>query len=176
MRFDLVRPCTDGNEAHLAHRSPGAQPSTLTPVREGCPTIEDAIALAAEAHTGQRYSSPEAEPYIFHPLRLMLRFQHQIDCMAAVLHDVVEDTNVTLAALVERGYPAELVSAVEALTRRENEAYETYIDRVAVHPVARRIKLADLAENLANNERDPKGPGNSERIARYRAAIDRLQD
>jgi (p)ppGpp synthase/HD superfamily hydrolase len=116
------------------------------------------------------YPSPEREPYIFHPLRLMLQFHEPTHCIAAVLHDVVEDTPVTLANLSARGFNREVLDAVDALTRREDEACGDYIDRVAVDPVARAVKLADLRENLRNNERlDPTA--NRERIGRYTAAI-----
>ncbi len=68
--------------------------------------VEDAIALAAHAHRGERYPSPEGEPYIFHPLRLMLVFSDQISQMADVLHDAVEDSALEIQTLVEEGYPA----------------------------------------------------------------------
>jgi len=138
------------------------------------PSVEDAIALAARAHRGQRYSSPEGEPYIFHPLRVMLAFADPADQIAAVLHDAVEDTDLELADLTEAGYPAEIVAAVEYLTHRATESYEDYIDRVAANEIARRVKVADLRENLANNLRQPDSPGNADRIARYERALAQL--
>jgi (p)ppGpp synthase/HD superfamily hydrolase len=144
-------------------------------VDETEPTVEDAIALAARLHSGARYPSPEAEPYIFHPLRVMLRFSDPDDQMAAVLHDVVEDTEITLDDLRRAGYRPEVVSAIDALTRRRHESYEQYIDRVGLNPIARRIKLVDVEENLANNRRSPDAPGNADRIRRYEVALDRLR-
>jgi (p)ppGpp synthase/HD superfamily hydrolase len=138
------------------------------------PFVEDAIALAAHAHRGQRYPSPEAEPYIFHPLRVMLSFRDPVDQMAAVLHDAVEDTDIALHDLAEAGYPTMLVAAVDSLTHRSDESYEDYIERVAVNDVARRVKVADLRENLKNNRRSPEAPGNADRIARYERALARL--
>ena len=138
------------------------------------PSLEDAIALAAQAHRGQRYPSPEAEPYIFHPVRLMLCFSDPVEQMAAVLHDAIEDSRLEIHDLVEAAYPAELVAAVDCLTHRTDESYEAYIDRLAANEVARRVKVADLNENLANNRRSPDAPGNAERIARYEAALARL--
>jgi hypothetical protein len=61
------------------------------------------------------------------------------------------------------------------LTHRPTESYEQYIERVARTPVARRVKTADIEENLANNRRSPEAPGNANRIIRYRAALDRLR-
>jgi (p)ppGpp synthase/HD superfamily hydrolase len=139
------------------------------------PTIEDAIALAAGLHSGARYPSPESEPYIFHPLRLMLRFTDAVDQTAAVLHDAVEDTDITLDDLRAAGYRPEIVDAIDALTHRPPESYEQYIERVARNPVARRVKTADIEENLANNRRSPEAPVNADRIIRYEAALDRLR-
>jgi len=141
---------------------------------EHVPSVEDAIALAAAAHRGQRYASPDAEPYIFHPLRVMLACADPSDRIAAVLHDVIEDTDVELAHLAEAGYPPEIVAALDSLTRRPDEPYDDYIERAAANAMARRVKLVDLRENLANNLRLPDAPGNSERIARYERALARL--
>jgi len=139
------------------------------------PTIEDAIALAASLHRGARYPSPESEPYVFHPLRVMLRFADPVDQTAAVLHDVVEDTEITLDDLRRGGYRPEIVDAIDALTHRLHESYEQYIDRVARNAVARRVKAVDIEENLANNRRSPDALGNADRIRRYEAALDRLR-
>ncbi len=138
------------------------------------PSVEDAIALAAEAHRGHRYPSPEAEPYIFHPLRVMLAFAGAHEQMAAVLHDAVEDSCLTSGDLVRSGYPPEVIEVIECLTRRTGEPYSEYVERVATNEVARRIKLVDLAENLANNRRTPDAPGNAARIVEYESAVARL--
>jgi (p)ppGpp synthase/HD superfamily hydrolase len=145
-------------------------------VTQASPSVEDAIGLAAQAHHGQRYPSPEAEPYIFHPLRVMLGFLDPIEQMAAVLHDTIEDTSLEINDLVEAGYPVEVVTAIECLTHHDVETYGRYIERVATNDVARRVKIADLKENLANNRRSPAAPGNAERIERYEQALARLGD
>jgi len=138
------------------------------------PSVEDAISLAAHAHRGQRYPSPEREPYIFHPLRVMLSLNGPADQIVGVLHDAVEDTDIELRHLVEAGYPSEIVAAVDSLTRRAQETYDEYIERVAVNEIGRRVKLADLRENLANNLRLPTSPGSDERTAKYKRALTRL--
>jgi (p)ppGpp synthase/HD superfamily hydrolase len=104
----------------------------------------------------------------------MLSFSEPVDQMAAVLHDVIEDTLFTIDDLVEARYPDPVVAAVDCLTHRDDEMYEQYIDRVARDDVARRVKIVDLNENLANNRRLPRDPGNTERIERYRWALERL--
>ena len=142
---------------------------------EAEPTVEDAIALAARHHRGARYPSPEAEPYVFHALRVMLRFADPVGQTAAVLHDVVEDTEITLDNLRDAGYRPEVVDAIDALTHDTSDSYEQYIESVARNPIACRVKIVDLEENLANNRRSPLARGNVDRSRRYEAALDRLR-
>ena len=114
------------------------------------PTIEDAILLATEAHRGQKDKA--GLPYILHPLRAMSFFvlpEEEEERMVAVMHDLVEDTEVTLAYLqVHAGYSRPVCDAVNALTRRPGESYMQYIERVAQNPLATKVKLADLRDNL----------------------------
>jgi GTP diphosphokinase / guanosine-3',5'-bis(diphosphate) 3'-diphosphatase len=109
-------------------------------------TVERAIAIAANAHAGQ--TDKGGQPYILHPLRVMLRVSTEFERMAAVLHDVVEDSDVSLEALSAEGFPDEVVSAVEALTKRPGETRIQAAHRAAANTVARVVKLADNAENL----------------------------
>jgi (p)ppGpp synthase/HD superfamily hydrolase len=137
--------------------------------------LERAITLACWAHRGQRYPSPQAEPYILHPLRVMLAVQGCRAQMAAVLHDVIEDTEVGPDRLREADLPEDVVAAVVALTHRPDESYEQYIEKVACDGLAREVKLADLADNLANNRRLASTPDVVARINRYEQAVRRLQ-
>jgi hypothetical protein len=104
----------------------------------------------------------------------MLSLGEPADQIVAVLHDVVEDTDVELRDVVSAGYPPEIVVAAGALSRRAHESYDECIERVAANEIASRVKVADLRENLANNLRLPTSPGNAERIARYEQALTRL--
>ncbi|MDG6108652.1 bifunctional (p)ppGpp synthetase/guanosine-3',5'-bis(diphosphate) 3'-pyrophosphohydrolase [Dactylosporangium aurantiacum] len=137
--------------------------------------LEEAIALACRAHHGQRYPSPEREPYIQHPLRVMLAVRPFRAQMVAVLHDVLEETPVTTADLRAAGLPDVVVAAVEAITHRPENTYEEYIEQVAGNPLARQVKLADLADNLANNQRLARTPDVVDRIDRYERAVRRLR-
>ena len=110
------------------------------------PTIERAIEIAATAHAGQRDKA--GQPYIFHPLRVMLRVDGAHEQMAAVLHDVVEDTSVTLDNLAREGFPSEVLRAIAALTKLPGETRLEAAARAAADPVARKVKLADNAENM----------------------------
>lgn len=109
-------------------------------------TIERAIQIAAIAHAGQ--VDKAGQPYILHPLRVMLRLEGTDERIAAVLHDVVEDTEVTLAALTQEGFSQEVIAAVEALTKRPGESRLDAAARAAINSIARAVKLADNAENM----------------------------
>lgn len=110
------------------------------------PTLERAIQIAALAHAGQ--VDKAGQPYILHPLRVMLRVQEENERMAAVLHDVVEDTSVSLNQLASEGFAPQVIEAVEALTKRPGETRLEAAARAARHSVARVVKLADNAENM----------------------------
>jgi hypothetical protein len=138
--------------------------------------VSRAIEIAAAAHAGQVYPSPRLEPFIEHPFRVMNAVDGPAAKAAAALHDVLEDSDVTVEELREKGMPREVVDAVIALTRTPDVSYEAYIERVAVNPIAREVKLADVRDNLANNLRLPATPDVVERIGRYERAIDRLAD
>jgi (p)ppGpp synthase/HD superfamily hydrolase len=137
--------------------------------------LERAIACAFDAHAGQKYPSPEPEPYILHPLRVMCAVEGAHARMAAVLHDVVEDTQVTLVDLQNAGYPSRVIHAVDCLTRREGETYAAYIERVATDPMATTVKVADLRDNLRNNKRLPPRLDVRERIQLYEQALSPLE-
>jgi (p)ppGpp synthase/HD superfamily hydrolase len=120
----------------------------------------------------------QREPFILHPLRVMMRVDSDIARIVAVLHDVLEDTACTMDSLRRAGYAEPVINALDRLTRRDGEAYETYIERINEDALARQVKLADLADNLANNRRLADVSASREvqaRIMRYEQAIVRLQ-
>jgi (p)ppGpp synthase/HD superfamily hydrolase len=137
------------------------------------PPLEDAIALAARAHRGQKDRA--GEPYVLHVLRVMLRQQDETARIAGVLHDVVEDTPTTLADLRAAGYGEEICDAVDCLTRRSGEPYERMIARVAGNAVARRVKLADLEDNMDPRRQENHGAEVLARLAKYQAAWNKLK-
>ena len=111
--------------------------------------IQKAFEFANEAHKGVRRRS--GEPYILHPIAVAKIVVSNIglgykSIVAALLHDVVEDTPVTLEELA-REFPADVVDAVALLTHGEDEPYDDYIRRVRTHPVAKKVKLADIDHN-----------------------------
>jgi len=113
--------------------------------------LAKAIGIAAEAHSRQLYND---EPYVFHPLRVMLACKTNEERIVAVLHDVIEDSSWTLEDLYWHGFSREALTALEHLTRqKETETYGDYILRVKENDLARRVKLLDLHENMNH---DPK--------------------
>lgn len=132
-------------------------------------TFERALAIAAEAHAGQLGKGDE--PYILHPLRVMLQCDSPSERTVAVLHDVVEKTPWTLDRLRDERFPEEIVAAVDALTKREAEDYFDYLRRVVRHPVARRVKIADISDNQARRRTVAGGQLDPEREDRFRRAM-----
>jgi (p)ppGpp synthase/HD superfamily hydrolase len=138
------------------------------------PTLEDAVALAVEAHRGQKEKA--GEPYILHVLRVVFRLDTEHERMAAALHDVVEDTAYTLDDLRLRGYPEPVVEAVDALTRRDDETYEQFVERAGANRIARRVKLADLEDNMDIRRLPQVTEHDLERLNRYIRARTRIRE
>lgn len=109
-------------------------------------TLERAIEIAAKAHAGQ--VDKAGEPYILHPVKVMLRVTGNDARIAAVLHDVVEDSEITIEDLESEGFPAAVVEAVVALTKQKGESRLEAASRAAENDIARSVKLADNAENM----------------------------
>jgi (p)ppGpp synthase/HD superfamily hydrolase len=109
-------------------------------------TLEKAIRIAAQAHQGDKDKG--GAPYILHPLRVMLKMSTKAEMITAVLHDLVEDTSWNLADLEREGFAGEVLAALNCLTRRPGEDYQEFILRVSMNPLARKVKLADLEDNL----------------------------
>jgi (p)ppGpp synthase/HD superfamily hydrolase len=109
-------------------------------------SVERALSIAARAHQGQKEKN--GLPYIMHPLRLMMRMSTDEERTAAVLHDVVEDTSVTLADLRNERFSEQVLKAVDCLTHRKEDTYDGYIARIKENPLSLKVKLADLEDNL----------------------------
>ena len=109
------------------------------------PTLEAALALAVEAHRGQRDKA--GQPYILHPLRVMLAIEGALGRIAAVLHDVVEDTDVTLEDLARERFDRSVIEALRALTKLPEEDRLAAAERAVANSIARNVKLADNANN-----------------------------
>jgi (p)ppGpp synthase/HD superfamily hydrolase len=131
-----------------------------------------AASIAAAAHLGQFDKS--GAPYVLHPMRLMLRASTPEEQMIAVLHDVVEDTSWTLEQLADEGFPAAVIGALDRLTKREGESYQAFIERIVLDPLASRVKLLDLEDNLDLKRLTRITPADLQRLERYHRARTRL--
>ncbi len=136
------------------------------------PTLEDAISLTVRAHRGRKDKAGAA--YILHPLRVMLRMTAKDERIAALLHDVVEDTEYTLEDLRKAGYSQKILRSLDHLTKRDGEEYEEFIKRVKRNPLARRVKIADLKDNLDLKRIKKPKKGDYKRMKKYRDALSEL--
>ena len=108
------------------------------------PLTKKAMVWAYNAHHGQLDKS--GTPYIFHPIHLAEQMDDEISCCVALLHDTVEDTDVTLEDLA-KAFPKEVVEAVALMTHAEGTDYLEYVAAIRENPIARTVKLADIAHN-----------------------------
>ena len=123
-----------------------------------------AMHIAYNAHHGQLDKS--GAPYIFHPIHLAEQMDDEFSCCAALLHDVVEDTSVTLEDL-RSDFPEEIVEAVRLLTHENGVPLEEYLLAIRKNPIALKVKLADNAHN-ADQSRCCNGNVSEEKMARWR--------
>ena len=110
--------------------------------------LENAIELAVKAH--KKGEDKNQAPYILHLLRVMGRVQSDTEKIVAVLHDIVEDTSYTVEDLKKKGYSNEIVEAVDCLTKKGkgNTYYKQYLKSCKNNSLARRVKIADLEDNM----------------------------
>ena len=108
-------------------------------------TLEKAIELAARAHAGQ--TDKQGLPYILHPLRVLMGVESDEARIIAVLHDTLEDTNLTEDDLRREGFSEAIIAGVLAVTHRRDESYADYVVRCSRLEAARQVKLSDLADN-----------------------------
>lgn len=128
--------------------------------------------MACNAHHGQ--FDRGGVPYIFHPIHLAEGMDDEIFTCVALLHDMVEDTDVTLEQLAEH-FPREIVEAVELLIHREGVDYFDYVRAIKSNPVAVKVKLADLAHNGDPKRVSEQGNAEKRRI-KYAAATKILME
>jgi len=137
-------------------------------------TLEKAIAIAVGAHAGQRDKA--GRPYILHPLRVMHGCASDDERIVAILHDVLEDTEVTEADLRQAGFGDELIAALRCLTKAEGEHYADFIGRLMPNPLARRVKTLDLLNNMDCSRLTTFDDKDAARMQRYVAALARLRE
>lgn len=138
------------------------------------PLTRLAMTIACTAHQGQ--VDKVGYPYIHHPLHVAEQMTDEYSCAAALLHDVVEDTDWTLAQLKEAGIPGPVLDALALLTHDDGTTYLDYVRRLRGNPIARAVKLADLRHNSDTSRLDTVTERDLSRLKRYRKAMALLTD
>lgn len=138
------------------------------------PLTSLALKIAEQAHAGQVDKS--GVPYIQHPLHVAEEMPDELCCAAALLHDVVEDTDWTLEDLASAGIPSPVLEALSLLTHEPGTPYLEYVARLKHHPIARQVKLADLRHNSDLSRLSEVTERDLSRWKRYQKAIALLND
>ena len=134
--------------------------------------IEQALLIAEKAHHGQ--TDKAGKPYIEHPKRVAQALQTVEEKMAGLLHDVIEDTKLTAEDLINLGMPEVVVEAVVALTKQPGETYDAFIDRVKTNPLAVRVKMADIGDNMNLDRLEKVTDEDLARNQKYEKALKKL--
>lgn len=136
------------------------------------PMTRRAMSLAYDAHHGQ--TDRAGVPYILHPARVAAGFTSEAEACAAWLHDVIEDTCVTLEDIRLAGFGAAICDALQLMTHDKSVPYMDYVGRIAENPIARAVKLADLRDNMDLSRLPGIDAAAEARLEKYRAAYDFL--
>lgn len=132
------------------------------------PLTKKALKIAFDAHRNQLDKS--GIPYVVHPLHLAEQMETEEEICTALLHDVVEDSPYTLQDMQEEGFPDAVLQALELLTRQPDVPYLDYVVRLWKNPIARKVKLADLAHNSDLARLDRVTDRDRRRVLQYRMA------
>ena len=135
--------------------------------------LERAIKLAKKYHEGQ--FDKGGSPYIEHPLRVMNGVESIEEKILAVLHDVLEDCDVSREQLIDEGIPEYLVEKLEILCKGKNEKYFDYIDRVKATPLTINVKLSDLNDNMNLKRLKEVTEKDIKRLEKYKTAKEILE-
>ncbi len=135
--------------------------------------LERAIKLARKYHEGQ--FDKGGQTYIEHPLRVMNGVESVDEKVVAILHDVLEDCDVPKEKLIEEGIPYYLVEKLEILCKGKNEKYFDYIDRVKYDPLAIKVKLSDLKDNMNLERLREVTEKDIKRLEKYKKAKEILE-
>jgi len=137
------------------------------------PLTKKAMKIAFEAHKDQKDKS--GMPYIFHPYHLAEQMADERTVCTALLHDVVEDTDLTFEQLREAGFPEDVIRALRLLTHDDSVEYLQYVQAIKSDPIARAVKLADLRHNSDLTRLEFVDEKSMERAEKYKKAIALLE-
>lgn len=133
-----------------------------------------ALKLCFEAHKEQ--VDKAGMPYVFHPFHLAEQMDDEISTVCALLHDVIEDTEITLEMLNKMCFPKEVIEVLSLLTHDETVPYMDYIESIKGHPIAKKVKIADLMHNSDPTRLDSLDDRAIERREKYKQALRILAD
>ena len=128
-----------------------------------------ALKLCFEAHKNQVDKS--GMPYVFHPFHVAEQMTDEATTIVALLHDVVEDTDYTLEDLAAEGFGKDILEAVALMTHEDDVPYLDYVAKLKDNPIARAVKLADLAHNSDLSRIGEVDEETRERLEKYQKAI-----
>ena len=135
--------------------------------------LNKAVSIAIKAHKDQ--SDKYGMPYLGHVIRVMSMGRTDEEKICGVLHDVVEDSDITIDDLRKEGFGEDIVQAIDRLTKREpDEDYESFIDRIADNPLAVNVKLNDLADNMDIRRLNTVTEKDAQRLSKYLRAYRKL--
>ena len=135
--------------------------------------LERAIQIAVEAHAGVTDKGGKA--YILHPISVMMRCETDEEKIVAILHDVVEDTDWTFDALREEGFSETIIEALKTVTKHsDDEDYDEFVQRSLKNEIGRKVKIADLRENLDVTRIGELTDKDIKRINKYKRALKTL--
>lgn len=132
-----------------------------------------AIKIAYDAHKEQ--IDKGGIPYIFHPYHLAEQMKTENTVVTALLHDIMEDTPLTLAWLREQGFPEEILEALTLLRREDDMPYMEYIQRLQDNEIAYQVKLEDLKHNSDISRMDKLDDRDKKRLKKYKEALAYLE-
>ena len=132
-----------------------------------------ALRLCFDAHINQTDKS--GLPYVFHPFHLAEQMKTEETTIVALLHDVVEDTDITLEDLQEKGFNKEIIDAIALMTHDDDTDYMDYVREIKKNPIAKAVKLADLKHNSDLSRMDVIDEKVLERRKKYLEAVERLE-
>ena len=132
-----------------------------------------ALLLSFEAHREQRDKSEM--PYVYHPFHVAEQMKDEDTTVAALLHDVAEDTDITIEDIRKMGFPDRVCDALKRLTHDKSVPYMEYIEGLRSDPIAAAVKLADLEHNSDLSRLDAVDDKALARAGKYKTAMELLK-
>ncbi len=130
--------------------------------------IEKSLKIALEAYAGKKDKA--GKTYILHPLRIMGNMETKEEMSVALLHDVIEDSELTDMDLLDRGIPPKVVDAVNLLTKVDDQNYEQFIQNILSNKLATKVKKADIEDNINILRLNEVKSTDLQRIVKYHKA------